>query len=129
MRLIRSSIEYTQGLKKSTDEEEAPAAEGFRERVRRIAHELLESRRLEVFGQLRFEVVDIEDLALIKGNRIYISMKAKDFPDGVLKYIIAHELAHLAVKRHTKRFWETVGMIYPGYKEHMEEMKRLLNKE
>jgi predicted metal-dependent hydrolase len=29
--------------------------------------------------------------------------------------IIAHELAHLVVKRHTWRFWKVVRIIYPEY--------------
>jgi predicted metal-dependent hydrolase len=34
---------------------------------------------------------------------------------SLLRYIIAHELAHIAVKRHTWRFWKIVGIIYPEY--------------
>jgi predicted metal-dependent hydrolase len=42
-------------------------------------------------------------IACLKGNTIYVNVKARRYPDFVLKYIIAHELAHLVVKRHTWR--------------------------
>ena len=45
-------------------------------------------------------------IAFQKGNTIYVSIKARGHPDFFLRYIIAHELTHLAGKRHTWRFWK-----------------------
>ena len=36
-------------------------------------------------------------------------------PELALKYIVAHEVAHIFNKRRIKRFWKTVKMIYPNY--------------
>jgi hypothetical protein len=64
-------------------------------------------------------------IAFQKGNTIYVSVKARRYPDFVLRYIIAHELAHLAVKRHTWRFWNIVGIIYPEYEKGKEELLKI----
>jgi predicted metal-dependent hydrolase len=58
---------------------------------------------------LRIVVADIDRIACLKGNAIYVNIKARRYPDFVLRYIIAHELAHIAVKRHTWRFWKNSG--------------------
>ena len=70
---------------------------------------------MEIYGNLKIEVANTDTLALFKGNKIYTNIKARKYPEFVLKYIIAHESAHLIVKRHTKKFWEIVKRIYPEY--------------
>jgi len=57
-------------------------------------------------------------------------MLARRHRDFVLRYIIAHELAHLTVKRHTWRlFWKIVGIIYPEYEKGKEEVLRIAKEE
>ena len=80
---------------------------------------------IEVYGNLRIVVTSFDRIAFQKGNTIYVSIKARGYPDSVLRYIIAHELAHLVVKRHTWRFWKIVGIIYPEYEKGKEELLRI----
>jgi predicted metal-dependent hydrolase len=69
-------------------------------------------------------------IAFLKGNTIYVSIKARRYPDSVLRYIIAHELAHFFVKRrHTWRFWKMVGIIYPEYEKGKEELLKIVRGE
>jgi len=76
----------------------------FQQRLEAILKEFLEQGRIEVYGNLRIVVTSFNKPSRItfqKGNTIYVSVKTRTYPDSALKYIIAHELAHLAVKRHT----------------------------
>lgn len=89
--------------------------EALRQRTEKILQEILQNNEVEVFGNLKFEIVEMNTLAFIKRNKIYLSIEVRKYPKYVLKYIIAHEVAHLAVKGHTKKFWEIVKRIYPQY--------------
>ena len=94
----------------------------FRKRVEGILNELLERNGVEIFGDLKIEVANMDTPALIKGNRIYIDVSLAKYPKYILKYVIAHELAHLIVKRHSKKFWEIVKRIYPQYERGKNEL-------
>jgi Zn-dependent peptidase ImmA (M78 family) len=89
----------------------------FQLKLEAILKEFLEQGSIEVYGNLRIVVTSFDRpsrIAFQKGNTIYVSIKARRCPEFVLRYIIAHELAHLVVKRHTWRFWKIVRIIYPG---------------
>ena len=89
----------------------------FQLKLEAILKEFLEQGSIEVYGDLKIVVTSFNKpsrIAFQKGNTIYISIKARRYPDFVLRYIIAHELTHLAGKRHTWRFWKIVRIIYPG---------------
>jgi predicted metal-dependent hydrolase len=105
-------------MAEKTDEE----VKEFQQRVEGILKELTEDNGMELYGNLKVEVADMDTLALLKGNKIYINIEARRYPKFVLKYIIAHELAHLIVKRHTKKFWEIVKRIYPKYEKGRREL-------
>jgi hypothetical protein len=98
----------------------------LQQKVENILRELTEGNGMEIYGNLKIEVANMDTLALLKGNKIYINIKARKYPEFVLKYIIAHELAHLIVKRHTKKFWEIVKRIYPEYEKGMKELLKIL---
>jgi hypothetical protein len=106
----------------------------FQLKLEGMLKEFLEEGRIEVevYGNLKIVVTSFDRpsrIAFLKGNTIYVSIKARTFPDFVLKYIIAHELAHLAVKRHTWRFWNIVGIIYPEYEKGKEELMKITREE
>ena len=78
----------------------------FQLKLEAILKEFLEQGSIEVYGNLRIVVTSFNKpsrIAFQKGNTIYVSIKARRYPDFVLRYIIAHELAHIAVKSHTYR--------------------------
>ena len=77
---------------------------------------------VEVFGDLDFEIVEKIDkhpqrMAKLKGNRILIKLSAVVLPKQVLRYIIAHELGHIATRRHNSKFWNIVKLMCPNFKE------------
>ena len=100
----------------------------FQLKLEAILKEILEQGSIEVYGNLRIVVTSFNRpsrIAFQKGNTIYVSIKARGYPDFVLRYIIAHELTHLFVKRHTWRFWKIVGIIYPEYEKGKEELVKI----
>jgi predicted metal-dependent hydrolase len=104
----------------------------FQLKLEAIPKEFLEQGSIEVYGNLRIVVTSFNKpsrIAFQKGNTIYVSIKARGYPDSVLRYIIAHELAHLAVKRHTWRFWKIVGIIYPEYEKGKDELLKIVREE
>lgn len=38
-------------------------------------------------------------------------------PEAVARYLVAHELAHVAEPSHSKTFWSKVGDLFPGWRE------------
>jgi predicted metal-dependent hydrolase len=78
-------------------------------------------RKVEVFGNLDFEVLERIDrnkrrVAKIRGNRVLVKLNAVALPEIALRYVVAHEVAHVLTKRHTRRFWKTVELICPDFK-------------
>jgi predicted metal-dependent hydrolase len=76
--------------------------------------------KVELFGDFDFEITENIDnkktrIAKLKGNKVIIKLNAVALPDSALKYIVAHEIGHTTSKRHTSKFWKTVGVIYPDY--------------
>jgi predicted metal-dependent hydrolase len=104
----------------------------FQLKLEAILKEFLEQGSIEVYDNLKIVVTSFDRpsrIAFQKGNMIYVSIKARGYPDFVLRYIIAHELAHLAVKRHTWRFWKVVRIIYPEYEKGREELLEIASEE
>jgi predicted metal-dependent hydrolase len=84
--------------------------------------------KVELFGDFDFEITENIDgkksrIAKLKGNKVIIKLNAVALPESALKYIVAHEIGHTTSKRHTSKFWKTVGLIYPDYK----KAQQLLN--
>jgi len=99
----------------------------FRKNLEDIVEGFIKNNGIEIFGNLNIEVANIDDLALIKGNTIYVNIDAKQYSEHILKYVVAHELAHLVLKRHTKRFWDIVRHIYPEYEKGKNELTEKFN--
>lgn len=77
-------------------------------------------KNLEILGEVKFEVKEQIDkkknrIAKLKHNKITVKLNAISLPQEALKYMIAHEIAHLITKKHNHRFWNIVKTIYPEY--------------
>jgi predicted metal-dependent hydrolase len=62
---------------------------------------------------------------VLNGREVYGNLRIVDADIDK----IAHELAHLAVKRHTWRFWKIVRIIYPEYERGKEELLKIIREE
>jgi len=58
-----------------------------------------------------------------KGN-INLSTRILFAPEEVIDYVCVHELAHLKVPDHSKKFWELVESVIPDYKHHIQWLKK-----
>ena len=45
-------------------------------------------------------------------------------PEAVLDYVVEHEVAHLEILDHSRRFWRLLASRSPGYREHERWLKR-----
>lgn len=45
-------------------------------------------------------------------------------PIPVIDYVVVHELVHLHVKNHSKKFWARVGVIMPDYQQRIEWLEK-----
>jgi hypothetical protein len=64
----------------------------FQLKLEAILKEFLEQGSIEVYGDLKIVVTSFNKprrIACLKGNTIYVSIKARGYPEFVLKYIIA----------------------------------------
>ena len=77
-------------------------------------------KKLQILGDVKFEVKEKIDekknrIAKLKHNKITVKLNAISLPQEALKYMMAHEMAHLITKKHNERFWNIVKTIYPKY--------------
>lgn len=54
---------------------------------------------------------------------ISLNWKLLCCPRDVIDYVVVHELAHIAHRNHSARFWDFVGRFDPHYKEHRAYLK------
>jgi len=88
--------------------------------LHKIYNKIKNGKRIEIFGNLDFEIVEKIDkkkqrIAKIKGNKILVKLNAVALPKSALKYMIVHEIAHAFTKRHSEKFWKIVKVMYPDY--------------
>ena len=57
-----------------------------------------------------------------KGN-LYFNWRCIMAPPAVIDYIVVHEMSHLAIPNHSKRFWQKVGSVLPDYKKRRKWLK------
>ncbi|RMC33001.1 M48 family peptidase [Paracoccus alkanivorans] len=57
-------------------------------------------------------------------GRLMFSWRLAMAPPGVLTYVAAHEVAHLAHMDHSPRFWAQVEALMPGHKPYRDWLRR-----
>ena len=61
-------------------------------------------------------------------KNITLNLKLFFAPTEIIEYVIAHELSHIKVSKHSKQFWDTVAIAVPDYKERRKWLRRNGNK-
>jgi predicted metal-dependent hydrolase len=96
--------------------------------------------------QARIEITERLDWATLRAGSTYAKLQIRDpstrwascsssgamsfswrlllAPEEVLAYVVEHEVAHLDVMDHSKRFWKLVEQRCPDYREHERWLRR-----
>ena len=96
-------------------------------KLEEIHEEIKQEGKIDLLGNLDFEIAKKIDnkrerIAKLKGNRIILQLDAIALPENILRYIVAHEVAHIENKRHTTKFWKTVELICPNFREAQQQL-------
>ena len=96
-------------------------------KIEAIHEEIKQEGKIDLLGNLDFEIAERIDnkknrIAKLKGNKIILKLDAVALPENILSYIIAHEIAHVENKRHTKKFWKTVELICPNFRKAQQQL-------
>ena len=97
-------------------------ADALYRKLCRIFDRMRREGRAEIFGNVDFEVVksisgNKRRIARLRGHAIKVRLDAVALPEPALRYVIAHELAHITTGRHSREFWRILRTIYPDYEE------------
>ena len=56
-------------------------------------------------------------------NRLSFSWRLMQYPDAAIDYVVVHELAHIAEKNHSSRFYAVVAKFLPDWQEREKLLK------
>ena len=56
---------------------------------------------------------------------IRLNWRLIHFPQDIVDYVVAHEVAHLREMNHSARFWALVGQLYPDYATARQTLRKL----
>ena len=68
-------------------------------------------------ADLKFRKLNKRWGSCASNNEIIINFDAVKLPFTLIDYIVVHELSHIKIKDHSKKFWELVRKFMPDYKE------------
>ncbi|MCX8129524.1 MAG: M48 family metallopeptidase [Clostridia bacterium] len=117
--------------------------EEYGERIRKIVVEWYRERAMEVLNErvqifspamgVRASEIKIKQQKTRWGScssrgNINFNWKLVMFPLDIIDYVVVHELAHLKVLNHSKKFWEVVGSVMPDYKTREKQLREYARK-
>jgi hypothetical protein len=54
---------------------------------------------------------------------LYFNWRCIMAPPGIIDYIVVHEMSHLEIPNHSKRFWQKIESVLPDYKKRRKWLK------
>lgn len=73
-------------------------------------------------NSVRFKTMKTRWASCGSNNDISFSPELMKLPISLIDYVIAHELAHVAHKNHSKEFWQLVRKLMPDYQTRHQQM-------
>jgi predicted metal-dependent hydrolase len=111
---------------KSAGEAQAIFIKWYKKRAKELFAERVYhySRQLSFFPEdIRITSAQYRYGSCSARNNLSFSWRLMLAPLPVIDYIIIHELTHIKVKNHSKKFWESVGASMPDFRTHKRWLK------
>lgn len=123
-------VKYNSELTQHSKEVRAAVNKGILLALKKEAIEYLPQRLNELAKKcsLTYNNVSIKNMKSRWGsctgrNNINLTIHLMRLPDHLIDYVLLHELAHIIVKNHSKKYWETLEKICPDSKQMDKELK------
>ncbi len=121
---IYHKISRINRLKKESDNRELNLTRSIPE-FRQLVKTMVD----EISGEMGFSVNEITFRKMktrwgscsSRGN-ININTRLKYLPESLVKYVVHHEMCHLEVRKHNRKYWDLVSLTYPDYKTYEDEL-------
>ena len=98
--------------------------------MRKMAHNIFEEKikRYSVKLGVRIKRIAIKNLknrwgSLTNEGTINLNLNLIKAPEGVVDYIILHELCHLRIKEHSHHYWDMLHKFMPNYHDKVQWLK------
>ncbi len=129
--LQKERARQRQALEKKSSERFTPEQRRYLERECRQAAKEYIPKKAEYYADIlgvSFDRVRIAEQKTRWGScsergTLSFNWKLMLAPEGVLDYVIVHEVCHLKEMNHSKKFWAWVEFLLPGYKEQRKWLK------
>jgi hypothetical protein len=98
----------------------------YKERAREIFTERVNfySRQLKLYPkEIRISSAKTRYGSCTADNKVFFSFRLVMAPYLKIDYVIVHELAHIKIKNHSKRFWSYMGEVMPEYGKYRKWLK------
>jgi len=110
-----------------TDEARVLFIEWYREEAKRLFADRVDhySKRLNLLAKsIKITSAESRYGSCSPTNSLCFTWRLIMAPLAVIDYVIIHELVHVKVKNHSKKFWESVALAMPGYKVHRSWLRK-----
>ena len=96
----------------------------FDKYTKKQAHKII-SERVEFYSirsGLKYEKIKITKARGRWGScsgrgNLNFAHRLASAPIDIIDYVVVHELVHVEIRNHSKRFWKRVGELFPNYKQ------------
>jgi hypothetical protein len=98
----------------------------YKERAREIFTERVNfySRKLKLYPkEIRISSAKTRYASCTADNKLFFSFRLVMAPYPKIDYVIVHELAHIKIKNHSRRFWRYMEEVMPEYRKDRKWLK------
>ncbi len=98
----------------------------YRERTREWVHKLVNQYQTEnefQYGRIMITSARTRWGSCSGHNNLNFTYRLAMAPLSVIEYVVVHEIAHLAIRNHSQKFWDKVQDMLPSYQKQRDWLK------